>query len=134
MFYLHPWGFDTEHEKIPLPLKRHFMHYCNTGSTEKKITLLLERLAFSTVEDVLALRSAGKGGKTRPATHGSHLDTHYLKSAISGYLLMLSVCAALCVAAALVGAYAVLIVIVFATIFYWPWGLVFNDRSRHASL
>ena len=93
---------------------------------EKKITLLLERFQFSTVENVLGFKKGDKHDFVLPGKRGKYYDAAYFKSALSGYFLVLSICAALCVAAALVSGYAFLIVIIFATIFYWPWGVFFT--------
>lgn len=129
IFYLHPWEFDVEHEKIDLPFNRKFMHYCNIRSTEKKITLLLERLEFSTVEDALGLKGGGEHNCVQHIKQGKYFDVPYFKSALSGYLLVLSICVVLCVAAVLMSVYAFLIVIIFATVFYWPWGLLFTKLN-----
>ncbi len=126
MFYLHPWELDSEHEKIELPINRKFMHYCNIKSTEKKFKLLLERLEFSTVENVLGLKQINKYNYILPIKHNKYYDINYFKSALSLCLLMLPIYAALFIAAVLVKGYAFLIIIVFATVFYWPWGLLFN--------
>ena len=131
IFYLHPWEFDTEHEKIELPFNRKFMHYCNIKSTEKKVTLLLERLEFSTVENVLGLKEDGTNRVSHPIKPGKYYDAPYLMSLLSGYSLVLSICVALCAVAVLVGGYAFLVVIIFATIFYWPWGLLFTKINYY---
>ena len=126
IFYLHPWELDSEHEKIELPINRKFMHYCNIKSTEKKFKFLLERLEFSTVEDILGLKQINNHNNTLPIKHGKYYDIHYFRSALSGYSLVLSIYVALLIAAVLVKEYAFLIVLIFATVFYWPWGLLFS--------
>ena len=130
IFYLHPWELDSEHEKIELPINRKFMHYCNIKSTEKKFKLLLTRLEFSTVENVLGLKKINKHDYSLPVKSSSYYDTHYFHSALSTYALLLSIFGALLITAILVKEYAFLIVIIFATIFYWPWGLLFNKIKR----
>ena len=126
IFYMHPWEFDSEHEKIELPINRKFMHYCNIGSTEKKIKFLLERVELTTVENVLGLKKPDKLNSALPIKHGKHYDGPYFKSALSSYLLVLSIYVALLIAAIVLRWYAFLIVIIFATVFYWPWGIFFN--------
>lgn len=126
IFYFHPWEFDSEYERLALPINRKFMHYCNIESTEKKFNLLLERLEFSTVEDILGLRKTDKHNYALPARHNKYYDAPYFLSALSGYSLVLSVCMALFVAGVLAKGYAFLIVVIFATMFYWPWGILFN--------
>ena len=130
IFYLHPGEFDAEHEKIDLPFNRKFMHYCNIESTEKKITLLLKRLDFSTVKNVLGLKDGDKNNCVQHIKEDKYFDAPYFKSALSGYLLVLSICVVLCIAAVLMNGYAFLIVILFATIFYWPWGALFTKINR----
>lgn len=129
IYYLHPWEFETEHEKIDLPFNRKFMHYCNIKSTEKKISLLLERFKFSTVENVLGLSSVETHNLLLPVKLHRYYDAPYFKSVLSGYLLVLSICIALCIASILAGGYSLLIVIIFATVFYWPWGLLFTKAN-----
>ncbi len=126
MFYLHPWELDSEHERIELPINRKFMHYCNIKSTDKKIKLLLERLEFSTVEDILGLRKIDRRSYTLLPKRNKYYDAPYFLSAFSGYSLVLSIDIVLFIAAVLIRGYAFLIVIIFATIFYWPWGLLFT--------
>ena len=126
MFYLHPWEFGSEHKKIELPINRKFMHYCNIKSTEKKFKLLLERLELSTVENVLGFKKTNEHNYALPIKYGKHYDVPYFKSALLSYFLVMSIYVVLIIIAALVGEYALLIVIIFATIFYWPWGLLFN--------
>lgn len=126
IFYLHPWEFDADHEKIYLPFNRKFMHYCNIKSTEKKIKLLLERLEFSTVENVLGLNKIDKQQHVLPTKHDKYYDIPYFKSVLLLSPLILSIYAFLFVTAFLAVGYAVLLFIIFATIFYWPWGLLFT--------
>ena len=130
IFYLHPWELDSEHEKIKLPINRKFMHYCNIKSAEKKFKLLLERFEFSTVEDMLGVRKVDKYNCVLSSKRGKYYDAPYFLSALSGYSLVLSIYITLFIAAILVRGYAFLIVIIFATIFYWPWGLLFTKISR----
>lgn len=130
IFYLHPWEFDAEHEKIDLPFNRKFMHYCNIRSTEKKFNLLLERLEFSTVENVLGLNKNDKRKHTLPIKHDKCYDIPYFKSAILVSSLILSIYLFLFIAGVLVGWFAFLLVLIFATVFYWPWGLLFTKVNN----
>lgn len=124
IFYIHPWEFDTEHEKIDLPFNRKFMHYCNIRSTEKKIRLLLERLEFSTVGNVLGLNKIDK--HTLSIKYDKCYDAPYFKSALLFLPLIISIFALLFILGVLFGGYALLSIVIFATIFYWPWGLLFT--------
>ena len=126
IFYLHPWEFDNEHEKIDLPLNRKFMHYCNIRSTEKKFNLLLERLEFSTVENVLGLNKIDKRTDALPTRYDKYYDTPYFKSILLISPLILSIYAFLFIAGVFVGWFAFSLIVIFATIFYWPWGLLFT--------
>lgn len=126
MFYLHPWEFDSEHVKIDLPINRKFMHYYNLESTAKKIKLLLERLEFSTVEDVLHLRKASRHQHAFLIKYSKHYDVTYFKSLFLFLILFVTSYLALFIITALMKLYGLLLIIVILTIFYWPWGLLFN--------
>lgn len=55
--YIHPWEFDVEQPHIDLPVSRRFMHYFNIKATYKKVKGLLQHFQFSTVKDVLGIRT-----------------------------------------------------------------------------
>ncbi|KKO18997.1 MAG: polysaccharide deacetylase family protein [Candidatus Brocadia sp.] len=55
--YIHPWEFDVEQPHIDLPVSRRFMHYFNIKATCKKVEGLLQHFQFSTVKDVLGIRT-----------------------------------------------------------------------------
>jgi len=55
LVYIHPWEFDTEHPRIPLPWSRRFMHYFNLSATPRKLAGLLTHLRFAPVREVLAV-------------------------------------------------------------------------------
>ncbi len=53
--YLHPWEFDPEQPRpAGLPALRRFRHYVGIASARSKLGLLLDRLPFAAMEDVLA--------------------------------------------------------------------------------
>jgi len=53
--YLHPWEFDPEQPRpTGLPALRRFRHYVGIGSALGKLRLLLDRVPFAAMEDVLA--------------------------------------------------------------------------------
>ncbi|MFH1655621.1 MAG: XrtA system polysaccharide deacetylase [Candidatus Omnitrophota bacterium] len=53
--YIHPWEIDPEQPRIKMPIARHFMHYSNLYSTEKKIRSLLKTFKFAPVKEVLGI-------------------------------------------------------------------------------
>lgn len=53
--YLHPWEIDPQQPRIKMPLVRHFMHYTNLDTTEKKIRSLFKTFKFATVKEVLGI-------------------------------------------------------------------------------
>lgn len=124
MFYLHPWEFDSEHIKIELPANRKFMHYCNLESASKKIMLLLERMEFSTIEDVLELRKTNYRKNNQLSKYNKYYDNAYFKSAFKCFLFIGSICLIIFIAAYLMKQYAFLLILILATVFYWPWGLL----------
>jgi polysaccharide deacetylase family protein (PEP-CTERM system associated) len=126
MFYLHPWEFDSEHVKVALPANRKFMHYCNLESTAKKIMLLLERMEFSTIEDVLELRKTNHSTHSQPIKYDKYHDGAYFKSVISFCFFIVSLALGILITAYLMKQYAFLLILILFTIFYWPWGLLFK--------
>lgn len=131
IFYLHPWEFDTEHVKINLPANRKFMHYCNIESTSKKIKLLLERMEFSTVEDVLGLKKANHSEYNFPGKYSKYHDVVYSKSVFKSLLFIGSLYLIIFAAAFLMRQFAFLLIVIIFTIFYWPWGLLFSIIQRN---
>lgn len=53
LVYIHPWEFDRDMPEIELPLSRRFMHYFNTGVTQKKVEGLLKHLKFAAIRELL---------------------------------------------------------------------------------
>lgn len=122
IFYLHPWEFDREHIKIDLPINRKFMHYCNLESTSKKIKLLLERIEFSTIENVLGLKKNEVYKYEYPVKCQKYYNFDYLRSAIKCSFLIGSIIALIFFTAFLMKQYSFLLIIILFTVFYWPWG------------
>ena len=55
MVYLHPWELDVDQVRRPLGAVKSFQHYVNLDTTEWKLNRLLQRFAFGTVSDTLAM-------------------------------------------------------------------------------
>jgi polysaccharide deacetylase family protein (PEP-CTERM system associated) len=53
LVYVHPWEFDLEQPRLPLPWSRWFMHYFNLAATQRKLAGLLRHLRFAPVREVL---------------------------------------------------------------------------------
>ncbi len=56
VFYLHPWEFDPEQPRIPLPRRIAWPHYLNLRNTEQRLRRLLSDFPFTTAAEVLAAR------------------------------------------------------------------------------
>jgi len=59
MVYMHPWEFDENPPRIPLPPGRKFMHEYLMTSVPSKIEGLLERFRFGPIRDVLGITPLG---------------------------------------------------------------------------
>jgi len=129
MFYLHTWEFDTKHVEIELPANRKFMHYCNLKSTAKKAKLLLGHLEFSTVEDVLRLQGQHSSKASFYNKNNKYCDMAYFKSMVLSLFCVLSVCLMLFGVTFLIKQYIFLLLVIIGTIFYWPWGLLFQKNK-----
>lgn len=55
LVYVHPWEFDPEQPRIPLPWSRRFMHYFYLSATPRKLDGLLRHFRFAPIREVLAL-------------------------------------------------------------------------------
>ncbi len=55
LVYMHPWEFDPEQPRIPLPWSRRFMHYFNLPATRRKCIGLMRHLRFAPIREVLAV-------------------------------------------------------------------------------
>jgi len=53
VLYLHPWEIDPDQPRIEASWKSRFRHYNNLAKTEAKLRLLLEKLDFGTMAEVL---------------------------------------------------------------------------------
>jgi polysaccharide deacetylase family protein (PEP-CTERM system associated) len=56
--YLHPWEFDPDQPRMPLPRLNRFRHYVNIRTTASKLERLLNDAAFGAARDVLRQRQA----------------------------------------------------------------------------
>lgn len=126
IFYLHPWEFDAEHIKVDLPINRKFMHYCNLRSTEKKIKLLLEHVEFSSIGEVLEFRKANCHKGKSSSKFSEYYDADYFKSIFLSSLFVISLFSIFFSISLFMKQFAVLLIVVMLTIFYWPWGWLFN--------
>jgi polysaccharide deacetylase family protein (PEP-CTERM system associated) len=54
--YLHPWEFDPDQPRLPIPGLSRFRHYVNLGRTAGKLERLIGDFAFAPVVDVLRER------------------------------------------------------------------------------
>lgn len=126
IFYLHPWEFDAERTKVDLPINRKFMHYCNLSSTEKKIKLLLERVEFSSIEEVLKLRKANCHEVESFCKCSKYYDSGYFKSIFLTSILVISLFLIIVTLSYFIKLFSVLLIIVMLTIFYWPLGWLFK--------
>jgi polysaccharide deacetylase family protein (PEP-CTERM system associated) len=124
MFYLHAWEFDNEPEKIDLPINRKFMHYCNLKSTSKKTRFLLERMQFSTVENVLGIKEPTCNNRYIRKETKNYYDSTYFISMLKAYIFIGSLATFIFAVSFLMKQYAFLLILVLATVFYWPWGLL----------
>ncbi|OIO33026.1 MAG: hypothetical protein COX96_06760 [Candidatus Omnitrophica bacterium CG_4_10_14_0_2_um_filter_44_9] len=132
IFYLHPWEFDSDQVKINLPINRHFMRYCNLESTEKKTRLLLEHFEFTTVEEVFGLSKANRRKSSFRSKDYKCYDVAYFKSVVLTAILIMGIFVIIFGLVFLMKQYAFLLVIIMLTIFYWPWGLLFNKGNLFA--
>jgi peptidoglycan-N-acetylglucosamine deacetylase len=127
MFYIHPWEFETNRVKIDLPFNRKFMHYCNLKSTPLKLEMLLKHLRFSTVEHVLQMQKSdfSKCGHNNSHIYG-HMDAAYFKSFFFTYALLFGIFSIFAISIIINTYLGLLILLIFSTIWYWPWGLLFK--------
>jgi polysaccharide deacetylase family protein (PEP-CTERM system associated) len=51
---VHPWEVDPDPPRVPLPLRLWFAHYFGLDGFERRLTEVLERVPFSTLEAVVA--------------------------------------------------------------------------------
>ncbi len=55
VFYIHPWEFDPDQPKLPLPYLKRFRHYYGLGSTKEKFERLLNDFSFTTIREILSI-------------------------------------------------------------------------------
>lgn len=51
---VHPWEFDPEHPRVPMPFWRGLTHYHGLRGTERKVEALLRKFSFAPMREVLA--------------------------------------------------------------------------------
>jgi polysaccharide deacetylase family protein (PEP-CTERM system associated) len=56
MLYLHPWELDTQQQRIRTGMVKSFQHYVNLHSTEWKISRLLQRFQFGSIQELRSSR------------------------------------------------------------------------------
>ena len=54
VLYVHPWEFDPDQPRPPMPLSHRFRHYVGLTSARAKLAALLAAFRFTTIEDALA--------------------------------------------------------------------------------
>jgi polysaccharide deacetylase family protein (PEP-CTERM system associated) len=54
VLYVHPWEFDPDQPRPPMPLLHRFRHYVGLSSAGAKLGALLAAFRFTTIEDALA--------------------------------------------------------------------------------
>jgi polysaccharide deacetylase family protein (PEP-CTERM system associated) len=54
VLYVHPWEFDPEQPRPPMPRAHRFRHYVGLAGAVRKLETLLRTFRFTTVEDALA--------------------------------------------------------------------------------
>jgi polysaccharide deacetylase family protein (PEP-CTERM system associated) len=54
VLYVHPWEFDPQQPRPPMPWTHRFRHYVGLGGAERKLRALLAAFRFTTIEDALA--------------------------------------------------------------------------------
>jgi hypothetical protein len=53
VFYIHPWEFDAEQPRLPLPLMTRVRHYRGLRNTEERVERLLTEFSFTALRDGL---------------------------------------------------------------------------------
>ena len=53
MFYIHPWEFDSQQPRLPLPLMTRVRHYRGLRNTEERVKRLLSEFSFTALREAL---------------------------------------------------------------------------------
>jgi hypothetical protein len=64
--YTHPWEYDVDQPRLPLPRLRALRHYGRTATTRAKLARLLREFSFTTCAEVLA-EVRGRAAAPSPA-------------------------------------------------------------------
>jgi polysaccharide deacetylase family protein (PEP-CTERM system associated) len=75
--YTHPWEYDREQPRLPLPRLRAWRHYGGIAGTEAKLARLLRDFRFGTCSEVLGISRA-----TPPTTASAPADMQPATSAL----------------------------------------------------
>ena len=54
VLYVHPWEFDPEQPRPPMPLAHRFRHYVGLGGATRKLETLLRQFRFTSIEAAFA--------------------------------------------------------------------------------
>ena len=54
VLYIHPWEFDPDQPRTPMPLAHRFRHYVGLAGATRKLETLLRQFRFTSIEDALA--------------------------------------------------------------------------------
>jgi len=54
VLYVHPWEFDPEQPRPPMPLAHRFRHYVGLAGATRKLETVLRQFRFTSIEDALA--------------------------------------------------------------------------------
>jgi peptidoglycan-N-acetylglucosamine deacetylase len=54
VLYVHPWEFDPDQPRPPMPLVHRLRHYLGLAGAERKLQALLARFSFTTIEAAFA--------------------------------------------------------------------------------
>jgi polysaccharide deacetylase family protein (PEP-CTERM system associated) len=55
ILYFHPWEFDPDQPRFPIPALQRIRHYTNLNTTESKLKELLSSVRFAPLRDVITL-------------------------------------------------------------------------------
>ena len=114
IFYIHPWEFDSEQIKIPLPFSKKIMHYFNIKVVPSKIELLLQRFEFASIEEALGIKKVhDKKRKLMPL-----VDKYYIKSLLASTLFCSLLVIIIMSIGCIIGWYVFILIIIMLGIWY----------------
>ena len=75
-FYLHPWEIDPAQPRIPGASRlSRFRHYVNLAQNERKLDVLLRRMPFARLCDVVGQQPAAEASGTSPPVQRDRAPT-----------------------------------------------------------